>query len=324
MRIQEVIDLVRDDMVRVEDGFKKNLSSDVWLIEKVGEYILKSGGKRFRPLIMLLCSRVAGYGGDAHIHLAGVVEFIHTATLLHDDVVDNAHLRRGSASANTVWGDGASILVGDYLLSKAFSLAVRHGDERILKVLSDTTTRMAEGEVMQLIRHSDIETVENEYLDVITNKTAVLFSASARIAAILGGAVPEKEAALSDYGLLLGIAYQLMDDCLDYTSTDEDLGKQIGSDLREGKVTLPLIQAYRKAAAAEKDSLRAAIEERGLTEERLREVIGIIESHGGIRYTMDRARTAVEEAKRRLDIFEPDIEKMALMAVADFVIDRTY
>lgn len=327
MHIQEVIGLVRDDMRRVEEGFVRNLSSDVRLIGKVGEYILKSGGKRFRPLLMLLCSRLSGYKGDAHIHLAGVVEFIHTATLLHDDVVDNANLRRGNASANTLWGDGASILVGDYLLSKAFSLAVQYGDAKVLKILSDTTTRMAEGEVMQLIRHGDVETVERQYLDVITNKTAVLFSASTRIAAVLGGVAPDKESALSDYGLLLGTAYQLMDDCLDYTSTDEDLGKTIGSDLREGKVTLPLIQAYRKATPAEKDFLKDAVEgrmEAGFTEERLREVIAIIEGYGGITYTVEKASSAIEEAKGKLDLFEPDIERMALMAIADFAINRTY
>src|SRR5574337_1310439 len=182
MHIQEVFDLIKDDIRVMEDGFRKNLTSDVFLVSKVGEYILKSGGKRFRPMTLLLSARLCGYRGDRHIPLAGVVEFIHTATLLHDDVVDNANLRRGSATANTVWGDGASILVGDYLLSKAFSLAVTHGDMKILKVLSHTTTRMAEGEVLQLLKHSDAATTEKEYLDVVTNKTAVLISAAAQTA----------------------------------------------------------------------------------------------------------------------------------------------
>jgi octaprenyl-diphosphate synthase len=324
MHIQEVFDLVKDDIKRVEEGFKKNLNSNVTLVSKVGEYILSSGGKRFRPLVMLLCARLAQYKGDKHISLAGVVEFIHTATLLHDDVVDNAHLRRGNASANTVWGDGASILVGDYLLSKAFSLAVSNGDERILKVLSNTTTRMAEGEVLQLLKHGDVTTTEDEYLDVVTNKTAVLFSASAQVAAILGGVNLEQEVALANYGMDLGIAYQLMDDCLDYVSTDEDLGKSIGNDLREGKVTMPLIRAFELANDTEKTVIQDAIEADELEDSKLSEVMSIIERYDGIQYTRDRAIKRVEGAKKNLDGFEPVAEKMALIAVADYVIDRTF
>lgn len=324
MHIQEVFDLVKDDIRKMEEGFKKDLNSDVYLVSKVGEYILKSGGKRFRPMILLLASRLCNYTGDKHISLAGVVEFIHTATLLHDDVVDNAHLRRGAASANTVWGDGASILVGDYLLSKAFSLAVGSGDMRILQVLSHTTTRMAEGEVLQLLKHSDAETTEQEYLDVVTNKTAVLISAAAQVAAILGDASLEKEVALANYGMGLGIAYQLMDDCLDYISTDEDLGKSVGNDLKEGKVTMPLIFASKKANDEERAYLREAIESDELTDERLNGVIELINKYKGIEYTVDRARAYIEDSKRQLDMFEPNIEKVALLAIADFVIDRTY
>lgn len=324
MHIQEVFDLIKDDMRKMEDGFKESLNSNVYLVSKIGEYILKSGGKRFRPMMLLLCSRLCKYSGDRHIPLAGVIEFIHTATLLHDDVVDNAHLRRGSVSANTVWGDGASILVGDYLLSKAFHLAVLNGDMRILHVLSQTTTRMAEGEVLQLLKHSDAGTTEKEYMDVVTNKTAVLLSAAARVAGILGEQSKEREVALANYGMGIGIAYQLMDDCLDYISTDEDLGKSVGNDLREGKVTMPLIQASRKSTEAERAFIKNAVEADHLEDNDLKEVIGIINRHHGIEYTVDKAREHVDEAKRSLDIFEPDIERAALMAVADFVIDRTY
>ncbi len=324
MHIQEVFGLVKDDIKMMEDGFRKNLNSDVWLIAKVGEYILSSGGKRFRPLVMLLSSRLCGYRGERHTQLAVVVEFIHTATLLHDDVVDNARLRRGAVSANTVWGGGASILVGDYLLSKAFSLAIAHGNDRMLKVLAQTTTRMAEGEVMQLLKHSDVNITEKEYLEVITGKTAALFSASAQLAAILGEVNLEREVALANYGMGLGVAYQLMDDCLDYISTDEDLGKSVGSDLREGKVTLPLIQAYRKGSGAEKALIKEALDADELTDARLKDVIAVINRHGGIDYTLEKARAHVEGSKKDLDIFEPDLEKMALIAVADFVIDRTY
>ncbi|MBI5643431.1 MAG: polyprenyl synthetase family protein [Deltaproteobacteria bacterium] len=324
MHIQEVFDLIRDDIRKMEDGFKKNLNSDVFLVSKVGEYILKSGGKRFRPMILLLSARLCGYKGDRHIPLAGVIEFIHTATLLHDDVVDKADLRRGNASANTVWGDGASILVGDYLLSKAFSLTVTHGDMRILKVLSHTTTRMAEGEVLQLLKHSDAETTEKEYLEVVTNKTAVLISAAAQIAGILGEMGLEKEVALANYGMGLGIAYQLMDDCFDYISTDEDLGKSVGNDLREGKVTMPLIYASKKATDAERAFIKKAVEADDLDDSRLKEVIGIINKYHGIEYTISRARLYIEEARKNLDMFEPDTERTALLAVADYVIERTY
>lgn len=324
MHIQEAYDLIKDDILNMEEGFKKNLNSDVYLVSKVGEYILKSGGKRFRPMVLLLCARLCDYKSDRHIPLAGVVEFIHTATLLHDDVVDNANLRRGNASANVVWGDGASILVGDYLLSKAFSLAVLHGDMRILKVLSHTTTRMAEGEVLQLLKHRDAASTEKEYLDVVTNKTAVLISAAAQVAGILGEVSIEKEVALANYGMGLGIAYQLMDDCLDYISTDEDLGKSVGNDLREGKVTMPLIQASKKASEAERAFIREAVEAEDITDSTLREVINIINKYGGIDYTLERARAYIEDAKRQLDVFEPNIERAALLAIADFVIDRKY
>jgi len=324
MHIQEVFDLVRGDIQLMEDGFKKNLNSDVFLVSKVGEYILKSGGKRFRPMVLLLSARLCGYKGDKHIPLAGVVEFIHTATLLHDDVVDNANLRRGNASANTVWGEGASILVGDYLLSKAFSLAVLHGDMRILKVLSHTTTRMAEGEVLQLLKHSDAETTEKEYMEVVTNKTAVLISAASQVAGILGEVSLEKEVALANYGMGLGIAYQLMDDCFDYISTDEDLGKCVGNDLREGKVTMPLIYASKKATDAERALIKKAVESDELEDDKLKEVITVINKYHGIEYTINRARLHIEDSRKNLDHFEPDSNRAALLALADYVIERTY
>jgi octaprenyl-diphosphate synthase len=324
MGIDDVFGLIKDDLRKVEESFKITLDSNVYLISKVGEYILRSGGKRFRPMLLLLSARLCGYTGEHNIPFAGVVEFIHTATLLHDDVVDNANLRRGNASANTVWGDGASILVGDYLLSRAFSLAVASGDMRILEVLSNTTTRMAEGEVLQLIKHSDPGTTEEEYLDVVTNKTAVLISASAEVAAMLGGVSADKRAALAAYGMGLGRAYQLMDDCLDYVSSDEELGKPVGNDLTEGKVTMPLIHAMRRATGAERDVIRRAVEADSIEDAELAEVIGIINSYGGIEYTLDRARSYIEEAQRRLDIFEPSVERTALVTVADYVIERTF
>ena len=310
MHIEEVFDLIKDEIAAMEQGFKANLNSNVYLVSKVGEYILKSGGKRFRPMVLLLASRLCGYSGEKHIPLGGVV--------------DNANLRRGSASANTVWGEGASILVGDYLFSKAFYLTVKYGDLRVLQVLSESTTRMAEGEVLQLLKHSDAGTTEKEYLDVVTNKTAVLISSAARIAGVLSGAGQGKEEALANYGMGLGIAYQLMDDCLDYVSTDEDLGKSVGNDLKEGKVTMPLIRASGLATEAEKEIIREAVEGDELNQAQLDQVISIIRKYKGIEYTIERASAYIDAAKRELDIFEPTIERAALLAVADFVIERTY
>jgi len=324
MQIQEVFDLIHDDVKRMEEGFIQSLNSNVYLVSKVGTYILNSGGKRFRPMIFLLAARLCNYTGERHIPLAGVIEFIHTATLLHDDVVDNAALRRGSAAANTVWGDGASILVGDYLLSKAFSVAVTNGDMRVLNVLSQTTTHMAEGEVLQLMKHRDAATTEQEYLNVVINKTGVLLSAAARIAGVISNVGAEKENALASYGLGLGTAYQLMDDCLDYISTDEDLGKGVGNDLREGKVTMPLIHASRSATEAERELLKETIESNEVSDEHLAAVLDIIHKYKGIEYTVSRARKYIEDAKEDLALFEPDINKAALLAVADFVIDRKY
>jgi len=322
LKIQQAFDLVRDELKKVETQFRENISSDVYLITKIGEYILRSGGKRFRPLMLLLSSRVAGYKGERHIPLAVVVEFIHTATLLHDDVVDNAKIRRGAESANLVWGNGPSILVGDYLLSRAFELAVNDGDQKILKTLSSTTTRMAEGEMLQMLRHSNIHTTEEEHLRIVAGKTAVLFSASCRMPAILAGLPQEKENALETYGMEVGTAFQLMDDCLDYTSKDEVIGKARGSDIREGKITMPLIAAYGKSIASEKKLIERAVKSDGITDSDMEEIFGIIKKRKGIEYTLDFAAKRVENAKKQLDIFEPTPERAALSAAADFVIER--
>jgi len=324
MRIQEAYDIIKQDLKDVEQEFRKNLDSDVHLIRKVGEYVLNNGGKRLRPTLLLLSARLCDYQGSRHIPLAAVIEFIHTATLLHDDVVDNAGMRRGKAAANTLWGSGASILVGDFLFSKSFCLTVANGDLNILKVLSGTTTQMAEGEVLQLLKGSNAETTERDYMAVVTNKTASLISAACKIGAILGKVSLEKEEALARYGMELGIAFQLVDDCLDYTSNNEELGKIIGNDLREGKITLPLICAIKNATTLEKEEILTAIEADSLKDSQLSSVIGLINKYKGIDYTLSRARQYVENAKACLNIFEPNVERAALIALADYVVERTY
>lgn len=324
MRIQEAYDTIKQDLKDVDLEFRKNLDSDVHLIKKVGEYVLNNGGKRLRPSLLLLSARLCGYQGSRHIPLATVIEFIHTATLLHDDVVDNAGIRRGKAAANTLWGSGASILIGDFLFSKSFYITVADGDLNILKILSSTTTRMAEGEVLQLLKDSDVETTESDYLSVVTNKTASLISVACQIGAILGKASAEKEKALAGYGMDVGIAFQLVDDCLDYTSSNEELGKAIGNDLKEGKITLPLIHVIKNAAASEREEILAAIKAGDLKNSQLSSVISLINKYKGIDYTLSRARQHVENAKACLNIFEPNVERAALIALADYVVERTY
>lgn len=324
MRIQEAYDIIREDLKHVELEFKKNLDSDVYLIRKVGEYILNNGGKRLRPSLLLLSAKLCGYKGNRHIPLAAVVEFIHTATLLHDDVVDNANMRRGKASTNTLWGNGASILIGDFLFSKSFHLTVADGDLSILKLLSGTTTQMAEGEVLQLLKGSDVGKNEKDYLSVVTNKTASLIAAACQIGAILGKVSIDKEKVIAKYGMALGIAFQLVDDCLDYTSNNEELGKAIGNDLKEGKITLPLICTIKNATSAEKEEILAAIESDDLKGAQLSSVIGLINKYKGIDYTLSMARQYVESAKACLNIFEPNIERAALIALADYVVERTF
>ncbi len=319
-----VVALLKDDIRRVEEQFRADLASRVPLIRKVGEYVLASGGKRVRPMILLLSAKLVGYQGDAHIGLASVVEFIHTATLLHDDVVDSAVLRRGQDSANAVWGNEASVLVGDFLFAKSFSIMVRDGNLDILKTLSDATTQMAEGEVLQLISTSDIEIDEEHYIEVVRNKTAVLLSAASRCGAILGGCSPAEEEALAAYGMDLGIAFQFMDDALDYVAEQSEFGKECGHDLLEGKVTLPLIHTLIHCSAEERARVAAIVEQEVLPDEDLQFVIRLIHTYDGIGYTRDRARILVETAKSHLGVFGACQAKEALIRVADYVVSRRH
>jgi octaprenyl-diphosphate synthase len=308
----------------VEEQFCEDLASRVPLIRKVGEYVLASGGKRVRPMILLLSSRLAGYQGEAHIGLASVVEFIHTATLLHDDVVDSAVLRRGQDSANAVWGNEASVLVGDFLFAKSFSIMVREGNLEILKTLSDATTQMAEGEVLQLISTSDVELDEERYIEVVQNKTAVLLSAASRCGAILGGCSREDEEALAAYGMDLGIAFQFMDDALDYVAEQSDFGKECGHDLLEGKVTLPLIHTLNQCTALEREKIAAIVEQEVLPAEDLRYVVELIHTYDGIDYTRKRAKVLIEAAKNHLSGFTHSPAKEAMLRLADYVVSRNH
>ncbi|ALC17073.1 geranylgeranyl pyrophosphate synthase [Desulfuromonas soudanensis] len=320
--MENALELLKEDLLKVEAQFRRDLDSEVALIRKVGEYVLASGGKRVRPMLLLLCARLVGYGGENHIGLASVVEFIHTATLLHDDVVDSAVLRRGNASANAVWGNEASVLVGDFLFAKSFSIMVRNGDLKILQVLSDATTMMAEGEVLQLISTCDVDLDEERYITVVRTKTAVLIAAACQCGGILGRIGEEEQAALHEFGMELGIAFQFMDDALDYVAEESEFGKVRGHDLSEGKMTLPLIETLRRCSAEERSRVAEIIEQDELEEGDVAEVVALIEAHNGIEYTRNRAQTLIDRAKGHLISFPDGPAKEALFAVADYVVRR--
>ncbi len=321
--MERVLQMLEGEMALVEQQFRHDLDSEVTLIRKVGEYVLASGGKRMRPMLVLLCARLANYQGASHIGVASVVEFIHTATLLHDDVVDSADLRRGAASANNVWGNEASVLVGDFLFSKSFSIMVRTGSLPILQALSDATTNMAEGEVLQLISTCDLDLSEERYMQVVRDKTAVLIAAACRCGGILGGVSAEQEQALQEFGMELGIAFQFMDDALDYVADQAEFGKACGHDLEEGKMTLPLIETLRHSSREERDRVEQIVEKDQLSDEDFEEVIALIHRYDGIDYTRKRAKELVESAKQRLVAFDDGEAKQALEILADYVVSRT-
>jgi octaprenyl-diphosphate synthase len=315
-------ELVAAEMTEVNQLIIRELSSDVVLINQIGNYIVTSGGKRLRPVLLLLVAKALGYRGEQHITLAAVIEFIHTATLLHDDVVDESSKRRGQDTVNELWGNSASVLVGDYLYSRSFELMVTVKKMRIMEILSRTTTAIAEGEVLQLLNCNNPATNEEKYLQVISRKTAILFSAAAQLAAVLEEAPEGIENSLKEYGLRLGIAFQLIDDALDYKADPEDLGKNIGDDLAEGKPTLPLIYAIKHGTGQQAELLRRTIEEGD--RDRFEEVYEIIESTRAIEYTIGRAREEADKAIQALASLPASEYKEALIRLAQFSVERSY
>ena len=321
--MQPALNIIGEDLKLVELQFRKDLESDVPLIRKVAEYVLSSGGKRVRPALLLLAARLCGYNDDKAVPLASVIEFIHTATLLHDDVVDSATLRRGIASANTLWGNEASVLVGDFLFSKSFSLMVGVGSLDILRVLSGATTVIAEGEVMQLLCTGELDLTEEQYINVVRSKTAILMSAACEAGAILGKASQSQQQALADFGMDLGIAFQLMDDLLDYVATEEEFGKSIGHDLEEGKITLPLIHTLCQCNDSERAIIANVVEQDEMSIDDFRAVSGFVKHYGGIAYTTDAARFYINKCKSHLDQFLPSPTLDALLSLSDYVVSRS-
>ena len=312
---------VAADMAAVDALIRARLASDVVLVNQVAEYIVGSGGKRLRPMLHLLAARAAGYEGRDHVQLAALIEFIHTSTLLHDDVVDESDLRRGRRTANAVWGNAASVLVGDFLYSRSFQMMVELDSMRVMRILADTTNRIAEGEVLQLLNIGNPDTHEQAYLDVIERKTAVLFSAATRLGAVLAGLPAAQEEALACYGLELGHAFQIADDVLDYASDAGTLGKNVGDDLAEGKPTLPLIIAITRSAPAQATMLREAIRAGG--RDALEQVLEAIRDTDALAASRDRAHAYADRARDALADLAPSPTRDGLALLAGYAVDRT-
>jgi len=320
MDIEQIRTLVADDTAAVDDLIRRRLQSDVVLINQLGHYIINSGGKRLRPLLVLLSAQALGYSGSHHHTLAAIVEFIHTATLLHDDVVDASELRRGHETANAVWGNEASVLVGDFLYSRAFEMMVEVDSMRVMKILAEATNTIAEGEVLQLLNCHEPDTSEEQYLEVILRKTAKLFEAAAELGAVLAGAGADIEAAMAAYGVHLGTAFQLIDDALDYSGDESIIGKQLGDDLAEGKPTLPLIYVMRTGNESQVETVRKAITDGG--RELIGEVTEAIASTGAIAYTSRLAMDEALKARAALDAFPASAYRDALTGLADYAVSR--
>lgn len=322
--LDALLALIDDDLRKVNQHILDHMKSPVALIPQLAGHIIAAGGKRLRPVLTLASAQLCHYEGDRHIALAACVEFIHTATLLHDDVVDESDLRRGQASANAIWGNEASVLVGDFLFSRAFQLMTADGSLDVLRILSDASAVIAEGEVLQLMTANEPTTTEEAYLEVIRSKTATLFAAATRIGAVVADRPAAEEEALESYGMNLGVAFQLIDDVLDYSADQRALGKTVGDDFREGKVTLPVILAYRRGDDKEREFWHRTIERLEQQDGDLEEAMRLMTSHGTLSDTVDRARHYCSVARDALGIFPKGEIKDAMTDLVDFVTDRAY
>lgn len=322
MSISEIFSIYRDDLIGVENKLREIFSSDSVAIRLIGEHILSSGGKRLRPLFLILSAELAGYREKDRITLASIIEAIHTASLLHDDVVDGAEMRRGKPASHRIWGNQIAILVGDFLYANALRIAVLQRNQRIMEVLSEATTMMTEGEVLQLQRVADPEITEDEYMKIVSAKTGALISAACRIGAILGGCPEEAEDALGRFGMKTGIVFQMVDDILDYMAEAKELGKNLGKDLDEGKITLPLIYLLKAASGKEVEEIKDIISSGNRSAEKLERVLYLFEKYGVIEESLRTAQIYMTEAKRELKIFSPSQQREALLSLADYAIAR--
>ncbi len=319
---QEILAMVEDDLAAIEEALEKNLNPYLDLVSEVARHILFSGGKRIRPLLMVLSARLCGYEGDYDKTFSIIFEYLHTATLLHDDLVDGASVRRGKPVAHSIWGNSVSILVGDFLVARSLSICAKTERMKIVEVIAEATEKMCQGEIRQLMHKGSLNLSEEEYMEVIRHKTAILFQGACRVSAIIADASKEKEKAVSGYGYNLGLAFQMVDDLLDYTSETTVLGKEIGADLKEGKLTLPVIYSLKAAGLKDRDLMEKIIKNRNFSVNDFETLIELLEKYGGISYTQQLAAQHIEKAKKALSIFRPSETKEILLKVADYVLNR--
>jgi octaprenyl-diphosphate synthase len=320
--LASIFEPIREDLEAVEAEFARHIQSRVALIPEMGRYIQKSGGKRVRPAVLLMAARLSGYTGDRAVLNASVVEFIHTATLVHDDIIDQADLRRGRMAVHSRWGNDITVLLGDYLYIKSMGMALTQDSLDVIRLLCDVTLRMIEGELYQLTKTGDVDITEEEHFEIIRRKTAFLFGGCAQIGGMLGGVTPEQETALQDYGFNLGVAFQLVDDLLDYTADAVALGKPVGGDLREGKVTLPIILLLRRGGETADSLIRGVVRDRAVSTEQWREILRLMREHRTTEQAYTRAVEYASRAKDSLGLFPPSREREALSALTDYVLVR--
>lgn len=315
-------DVVKDDLVEIEIALKKNLDTHLDLVSEVAGHLLFSGGKRLRPLLMILCARMCGYSKGDEINVSTALEYLHAATLLHDDIVDGASLRRGKPVANSIWGNPITVLVGDFLFARASSIAANTGMMGIIRTMAKIIEEMSQGEIDQLVRKGDLGISEDDYMNVIRQKTAVLFQGACRTGAIIANAQQQKEDTLSEFGINLGIAFQMIDDLIDYTSDTKTLGKAVGMDLKEGKLTLPVIHALQKANPVDRDCMEKIIKNTDFSSEDFKALIELLDKYKGIFYAQERAAFYVQSARDSLSAFPPSKHREVLMAIADYILVR--
>jgi len=327
MTIEEIWEYYKNDILLAEEKIKENLNTVAPAISTVGQHLLMSGGKRIRPFLAILCSKLFGYSGEKASILACSVESIHTASLLHDDVVDGAHMRRGKPSAHSLWGDQVVVLVGDYLYSNALRLVNSLESQKIMDAFTTATARMSEGELLQLSKkeqskRGNLYITEKDYMTIISGKTAILMSAACKGGAVIGNATPEQENALTAFGLKFGLAFQIADDILDYMAEENALGKSLGKDLEEGKITLPLIYLIEEASHSEVEKVRSIIRAEKISKSDLTYILGLLDKYGSIEHSHEKANAILQEAKAELDIFEDSREKSALLTISDYALER--
>ncbi|MBW2411122.1 MAG: polyprenyl synthetase family protein [Deltaproteobacteria bacterium] len=319
---QKIITMVKDDLEAIEVALLDNLTPYLDLVHEIASHILFSGGKRLRPLLMVLSAKLCDYKGDYDKTFSTIFEFLHVATLLHDDLVDGARMRRGKTAAHLVWDNSKAVLVGDFLLARALSISVKTGRMQIIETIADITENMSQGEIQQLMRKGALDLTEAEYMDVIRRKTAILFQGACRISALIADATEEKQAALADYGYHLGLAFQMADDLLDYTIDSAGLGKEVGADLKEGKVTLPVIHALKSASAQDRDQMVTIIKNENFSINEFETLIDLLNKYEGIAYTQNLAAQHIERAKNALSVFEPSDTRDVMLDIADYTLAR--